>query len=150
MSPCSVYMVDEIQHSTQELCNPSSTQVHASEESAFMPGNNLTPDMATTSRSDFVTSPSRCDQFHDSRKRFLMRKQVSEDVTKANTTQRPKNVKYESTLVFNKYSNPNRSLQHSQEINNGSDSAVPHDFKRYPDIHAHTVQTNKINGKVGI
>ena len=136
-SPCSVYMVDEIQHSTQEICNPSSPQVPTNEESAFMPGSKLNPDMATTSRSDFVTSPSRCDQLNDSRKRFLMRKQVSEDVSKANS--RPKNVKYDGNVVFNKYSNSNRSLRNSQEINNGSDSAAPPDFKRYPYIHAHYI-----------
>jgi hypothetical protein len=135
-SPCSVYMVDEIQHSTQELCSPSSTQVRTREESAFMPGSKLIPDHATTSRSDFVISPSRCDQHNDSRKRFLMRKQVSEDVSRAHSTQMPKTVKYDSNIVITKYSDPSRSPRNSQEVNNESDSAVPYDFKRYPDIHA--------------
>ena len=117
--------------SIRKLIRDVLTLIRNSEESAFISGSKVIPDMTTTTKSDFIISPSRCEQHNDSRKRFLMRKQVSEDVCKTTPTQMPKTVKHDSNIVFGKYSDPIRSLRNSQEVNNESDCVLPYDFKRY-------------------
>ena len=122
-SPCSMYMVNEFQQSSQELSSPCSSQ-----RSTYIPGAKGYPDMTNPSRNDVVIRTSHASHLDDPRQRLLLRKQVSEDVYRSKLSRKLKKVQHNSSAGLSRYLSPNRSFQESNSEIGGS---TANDLRRY-------------------
>ena len=128
-NPCSVYMVDE----TQQCIQDRSNQVRTYSDSAFvypeeMEYNEISPSLTSNYN---IPSSHCCDPSNDTRQKLLLRKQVSEDVSKSvNLAKNQKNVTYSSNIVLGRYAGPNRSLRSFQPTNEESCVISRYDFGR--------------------
>ena len=129
-SPCSIYMVDEVHHSNQELSSSPMITMRPRSGPIFLPGCKRPPKITTPVRIDPILTTPDCEQSNGTKKRFLLKKQVSEDVNRGNLAQKQKNTQCNISTGLNRYSGQNRSLRSFQGTSNEGSVSPGVDFAR--------------------
>ena len=110
-SPCSIYMVDEVNHSNQELSSSSLIHLRPNSGTIFVPGYNFSTKVTTSKKGDPLITLSDCEESNNTKKRFILKKQLSEDVHRANLAKGQINMQGDIAAGLDKYSGQNRSLR---------------------------------------
>ena len=129
-SPCSIHMVDEVHHANQEASASSTVHVRPRSGPIMSSLCKRPPKITTTVRKDPLLTTSDCEQSNGTKKRFILKKQVSEDVNRGKLAQKRKTTQYNLSTGLSGYSSHNRSFRSFQGTSNEGSGTPGLDFAR--------------------